>query len=242
MAIVELAGQLRDEQGKGAARRLRSQGLLPGIVYSPGEKSRMVALPVRSFEAMMRRAAEGTVLIDLKLQGKRDETLQVLIKEVQREPATSRLLHVDFMHISMDKLVRVNVPIRLAGIAEGVKSEGGFVDHMLRDVEVECLPGQMPEFIEVDITPLAVGQSIHVGEIAAEGFEVITPADQVIVVIHGKPVGADLPEAEAEAAVAEGEEGQEQEQEQEREKEKEDEASATEKKAKEKGKVKGKGK
>ncbi|MBD3235107.1 MAG: 50S ribosomal protein L25 [Candidatus Eisenbacteria bacterium] len=200
MAIIELSAQLRDGKGRGAAHKLRSQGLLPGIVYGQKEENRMIAVPQRSFEAVMRRAVSGSVIIDLKLEDQ-DEDLKVLIKEVQRDPVTSRLLHVDLMHISMDKPVRLEIPVRLTGVAEGVKNEGGFLDHVLRELEIECLPMQIPEVIEIDVSPLHIGDSVHAGDILRDGVEVVTPAERAIVTVHGKSA-AELRTEEAEAAAA----------------------------------------
>lgn len=207
MAIIELSGQLRDTKGRGAAHKLRAEGLLPGIVYGAAEESRMIVLPQRSFEAVMRRAAEGSVIIDLKLQD-HDKDLKVLIKEVQRDPVTSRLLHVDLMHISMDKPIRLDVPVRLVGVADGVKNEGGFLEHMLRELEIECLPVNVPDVIEIDVTSLGVGDSVHVAEITRPGVEIVTPGERVIVALHGQ-AAAELPTGEAEGAVAEGAEAAE---------------------------------
>ena len=179
---------------------MRAEGLLPGIVYGESEENRMITLARRSFEAVMRRATEGSVIIDLKLE-EQDEDLKVLIKEVQRDPVTSRLLHVDLMHISMDKPVRLEIPVRLIGVSEGVRTEGGFLDHVLRELEIECLPLKIPEVIEVDISPLGIGDSVHAGEISHEGVEIVTPADRVVVAVHGKSA-AELRTEEAEAAAA----------------------------------------
>ncbi|MCK4412926.1 MAG: 50S ribosomal protein L25 [Candidatus Eisenbacteria sp.] len=202
MALVQLAGRTREEKGKGAAHRLRDGGYLPGVVYGPGGENVLIAIEARSFDGVLRQAAEGTVLIDLKLDQGPEEGLKVLIKEVQRDPATSRALHVDFLHISMDRPVQIEVAVRLTGIAEGVKNEGGFLDHVLRELEIECLPGEAPDYIEVDVTPLHLGQSLHAAEIQREGLKIITPPDRVVVAVHGRSAAAMEEEAAEEAAAA----------------------------------------
>ncbi len=201
MAFVELMGKQREERGKGPARRLRQAGMLPGIVYGPGGENVPVAVERRGFDRVLRRAGGGTVLIDLKLEDGR-EGIKVIIKEVQRDPATSEPLHVDFMHISMDKPVRVEVPVHLTGAAVGVKSEGGFLDHVLREIEIECLPTKIPDYVEVDVSHLHVGQALHASEIQLEGIEVVTPGDRVIAAVHGKRV-SEVPAAGTEEAAAE---------------------------------------
>jgi len=203
MALVELTGRAREDRGKGAARTLRAQGLLPGVVYGPGGENRLVAIEAHSFDRLMRRAAEGTVIVDLQLEGG-GEGLKVVIKEVQRDPISSRPLHVDFLHIAMDRPVRLVVSVHLTGVPEGVKTEGGFLDHVLRELEVECLPTAVPEFITVDVGQLAIGQALHAGDVQVPGVQIVTPADRVLAAVHGRHA-EELPAAEAAAAPAEGE-------------------------------------
>ncbi|MBM3318659.1 MAG: 50S ribosomal protein L25 [Candidatus Eisenbacteria bacterium] len=186
MSLVELAGRNREDKGKGAAHRLRAEGLLPGVVYGSGE-NRLVAVERHGFEGVLRRAVTGTVLIDLALP---DGSLRVLIKEVQRDPATAKLLHVDFLRISMDRPIRLKVPLRFTGVPEGVRTEGGMLEHLLREMEVECLPGDVPEFIEIDVSALNVGQSIHARDIVRERVQILTPPERAIAVVHGKAVEA----------------------------------------------------
>jgi large subunit ribosomal protein L25 len=206
MALVELAARLREERGKGAAHRTRFGGGLPGVVYGQGGENLTIAVQQSDFDRLLRRAAGGAVVVDLKIDGAREKSLKVLIREVQRDPVTARPIHLDLLRISMDKPVQVVVPIHLVGLAEGVKTQGGFMDHVLRDVEIECLPDRIPEFLEVDVTPLSVGQSFHVRELVAQGLQVVTPPDRVIVSVHGKaaePVVAEEAPVEAEGAPAE---------------------------------------
>jgi large subunit ribosomal protein L25 len=214
MSLVELTGRTREDRGKGAARTLRAQGLLPGVVYGPGGENQKVAIEARIFNRLLRRAEEGTVIVDLKIEGADASGLKVLIKEVQRDPITARPLHVDFLHIAMDRPVRLVVPVRVSGVPEGVKIEGGFLEHMLRDLEVECLPTAVPDVITIDVSPLQVGQALHAADVNIPGVTVITPADRVIATVHGKHAEEEIAateaavpaqgEAAAEAAPAEG--------------------------------------
>jgi large subunit ribosomal protein L25 len=199
MALVELTAQLREERGSGAAHRIRFGGGLPGVVYGQGGDNLTISVQQSDFDRLLRQAAGGTVVVDLQVEGAREKNLKVLIRDVQRDPVTSRPIHLDFLRISMDKPVQVIVPVHLTGLAEGVKTQGGFMDHVLREVEVQCLPDRIPQYLEVDVTPLAVGQSLHVRDLQVEGLQVITSPDRVIVSVHGK---AAEPVAEAEAVVA----------------------------------------
>ncbi len=214
MALVELMGRPRQETGKGAAHVLRAAGFLPGVVYGPGGENILISVEKHSFEHLLRRAAEGAVIVDLRLQGETNAGLQVLVKEVQRDPATAQPLHVDFVHIAMDRPVKVSVPVRLQGTAEGVKTEGGFLDHVLRDIEVECLPSLIPNYIVLDVSELKIGNSLHASDVQVPDCRVVTPGDRVIVAVHGKHAGAEEEElAEApkpeEAEGAEGKAGAE---------------------------------
>ena len=205
MSLVELSGKTRDDRGKGAARTMRAQGQLPGVIYGPGGENQKVAIEARIFNRLLRRAEEGTVIVDLKIEGAAPEGLKVLVKEVQRDPITARPLHVDFLHIAMDRAVRLVVPVRLSGVPEGVKIEGGFLEHALRDLEVECLPTAVPEIITLDVSPLQVGQALHASDVNIPGVQVVTPGDRVIATVHGKHAEEEVTAAAAAAVPAEGE-------------------------------------
>jgi len=202
MALMELAARLREETGTGAAHRVRFAGGVPGVVYGQAGENLAIAVQVSDFDRLVRQSGGGAMVIDLKVEGARETNLKVLIKEVQRDPVTARPIHLDLLRISMDKPVNVIVPVHLTGLAEGVKTHGGFMDHVLREVEVLCLPDRIPEFLSVDVTPLLVGESLHVSDLPIEGLQVVTPADRVIVAIHGK--AAELAEEAAVAPAAEG--------------------------------------
>lgn len=202
MAQVQLTAQARSDTGKGAAHRLRFAGGIPGIVYGPDHEPVMISVETRSFQKMMREMQGGAVLVNLTVDGASDGAMKVLIKEVQRDPVTSQPLHMDLIRVSLDKPVHLVVPIQLTGMPVGVKLEGGFMDHVLREVEVACLPMDIPDVIDIDVTGLNVGDSLHVSDIPTEKFEILTPADRVIAAVHGKSV-ANVAEEAAEAAAAE---------------------------------------
>jgi len=210
MATVQIKAELRNAGTKGTARQLRMAGRIPAIVYGAGEDNIPVALDSASFELMLRRVSSGNQILDLQVQGRQASDYKVLIKDVQRDPVSQKVLHVDLQHVSMTHKVRVHVPIHLTGTPAGVK-EGGILEHLLREVEVECLPAEIPEFIELEVGHLLRGQAIHVRDLPAGGVNIHESADRVVVTVVGKakeeePAPAAAPaeeEAAAEAATAE---------------------------------------
>lgn len=198
MALLELNAALRTETGKGAAHKLRAVEQIPAIVYGPGEENVMVSLETRDFDKMMRKAAGCAVVIDLKVKGGTD--LHCLIKEMQRDPVTSRPLHLDLLHVAMDKPVTTSVPVKLNGVSYGVKTEGGFMDHVMRGILITCLAKDLPDFVELDVTELKVGESLYARDVDTTGVEIAVPSDRVIVAIHGKTVSKAEQAAENEAA------------------------------------------
>ena len=163
---VELVGQLRSETGKGAARRLRSRQMVPAIVYGPKMESVSVAVSSKRMEKLLRDMGEESRLLSLSIEGDGEPRIrQVLIREIQVHPSRRRFFHVDFYEVPMDHPIIVVVPVELVGESVGVK-KGGTVDVVRRTVSVRCLPGEIPEKIEVDIKQLDLGGAIHVGDLA----------------------------------------------------------------------------
>jgi large subunit ribosomal protein L25 len=189
-----LSAEARSGTGKGANRKLRVAGKIPAVVYGKGRPSQSVVLDPHALETLLQKSGAGlNTLIDLSVAGKTDT---VLVKELQRHPVTGRPLHVDFFQLDLTQKITVSVPIHFTGKARGVEF-GGILDHPLRELEVECLPRAIPEHIEVDVSALEVGQSIHVSELRLpEGVEVKTDASLPVASVV-------LPAAEVEAAPTE---------------------------------------
>jgi large subunit ribosomal protein L25 len=191
--------ELRDGKGKGAARKLRAAGRIPGIYYGASEDAQSVALDPRVLDRLISVSAAGiNTLFDVKgggaLDGKR-----VLVKDIQRDPVTGAPLHADLYAVDLDKTIEVSVPYRLTGTAQGVKM-GGIVDHSLREVELSCLPRSIPEEILVEISELDIGDSLHVRDIALpENVELISDPNLAVVSVVA-------PAAAEEEVVPEGEE------------------------------------
>jgi large subunit ribosomal protein L25 len=189
-----LSAEARTATGKGANRKLRVAGKIPAVVYGKGRSPASVALDPRALETLLHQSGAGlNTLIDLSVAGRTDT---VLVKELQRHPVNGRFLHVDFFQVDLSQTITVSVPIHFTGKARGVEF-GGILDHPLREIEVECLPRAIPEFVEVDVSALEIGQAIHVADLRLpEGVEVKTdPALPVASVV--------LPAAEVEAAPVE---------------------------------------
>jgi len=154
-----IKAEKRTELGKNAAGRLRRKGLVPAILYGEGLDSLPLTLRKKDIiEILKSETGENTIFKVAFDSEERD----VMIKEVQINPITDELTHVDLLHISMDKPVRVSVPVELVGEPVGVKAEGGFVDFLLRELEIECLPREIPESIKIDISNLHLHQSFKV--------------------------------------------------------------------------------
>jgi large subunit ribosomal protein L25 len=199
----KIKAEKRDVFGKNVSRRLRREGMIPAILY--GGDASNVPLTLRKEEVFMilkSDTGENTVF-----QVSFDSEIRdVMIKELQKDPVTDEILHADFVHIAMDKVIRVSVPVMIVGEAVGVKAEGGFVDFITREIEVECLPKDIPEHIEIDISDLHLRQSLKAEDIALpEGVKLITSSDTLLVMIE-VPVKEEEIEVEEEVEEVIGEE------------------------------------
>jgi large subunit ribosomal protein L25 len=188
----------RAETGKNENRRLRREGMIPGVLYSVGKKATAVAVNPKEIGAILRSTSGENTLFDLDLGGTRRK---VILKEFQREPLRGHLLHADFYEVALDKVIEVSVHIELTGTPVGVKVQGGIVDFVTRDLEVECLPTDIPEKITVDISHLELGKHFRVSELAL-GDKVKVLAEPDVVIAHVVQPRAEVA-AEAEAAAAE---------------------------------------
>ncbi len=201
---LTIKAEKRDTGGKNAARRIRREGNVPAILYGPDVENVSLALNKRDiFDILKSETGENTIF---QVAIEKDK-LEVMIKDYQQDVTTDELLHVDLFRISMDQEIRVSVPIVLTGDAVGVKAEGGFVESATREVEVECLPKDIPENIEVDISALHLNQSLKIEDLAPmEGVKVISDPQAMIVLIKAPAVEEVVEEVpEEEEIMAEGE-------------------------------------
>ena len=207
-----LNAEPRSERGKNLARRLRRGGRIPGVVYGEAGGSGALAVSVEpeAVSRVLHSDAGANTLIGLTV-GDGDSS-KVLIKDYQVDPVSHRLLHVDFYRVAMDKVITVTVRIELTGEAEGVKVQGGLIDFVQREVAVACLPSEIPEHIEVDVSPLKIGQGVRLRDLlgGASWRPVSDPETLIVHVIAPRLEAEEETEAEVEGegeAEAEAEAG-----------------------------------
>jgi large subunit ribosomal protein L25 len=199
MATVELTGEIRTATGKAAAKRLRRSRRIPGIVY--GGTAGPVPVVVDPHALLDAVEASENVLITLALTGEGARTSLVILKELQVDPVKGGPLHADFLEVSLEKKIRVEIRIELTGEPVGVKSKGGILEHTLRQVTVECLPLNIPERIQADVSGLDVGNALHVRDLpVAEGVRVLDEGARVVASVVAL-AAEEVPVAEAEAPV-----------------------------------------
>jgi len=205
MSLV-IKAEKRENFGKNASRVVRREGRVPAILYGAGLDNVALTLDKKDmFSILKSETGENTLFVVSFDSEKKD----AMIKELQINPVSDELLHVDLIQIVMDKMIRVAVPVVLIGEAVGVKTEGGFVDFSSREIEVECLPKDIPESIEVDIEELHLHQSVKVEDISApEGTVIMSDSEMVLVLIQApaKEEEPEVEEEEEEEVMAEGEE------------------------------------
>ncbi len=182
---IEVVAGTRADEGKGASRRLRREGLVPGIVYGAHRDPEMISVVHNDLLRKLENETFYSTLLDLKLGG---ETTKVVLKDLQRHPAKPFILHVDFQRVSMQEKLRLTVPLHFENeqTSLGVK-KGGVVSHNLTEIEISCLPNDLPEFIPVDMTNMEIGDAVHVSELVLpEGVELThaVEADTPVVAIQ----------------------------------------------------------
>ena len=181
MATAQLTATPRTGTGKGAARKMRAAGQIPGIIYGHAREPQALAINTRDFEKLLEHISAESTVIELAVGGK---TSRTLIREIQRHPFKREYLHVDFQELVAGEMVSVRIPIVLVGIPEGVRLEGGVMDQTLRDLEIEVDPVNMPNHIDVNVENMKIGESVHVSDLTLPaGVTAITEGDTTIVVV-----------------------------------------------------------
>jgi len=197
--VVEVAE--RAELGKNANRRLRKGGGVPGVVYGLDRPPFNVGVGARKIEEVLGLESGRNTIFTLALAGQ-DRSRAVMIKALQRDPVTERLVHVDFVRVDLAKVVRVRVPIRIMGVAEGVKSDGGILEFVLRQVEVSCLPSDIPEHLDLDVTALRLNQHLSVKDLPVRERVTVVDDPEAIVCVVAVPKEEAAPVVEEVAAAA----------------------------------------
>jgi large subunit ribosomal protein L25 len=193
-AILEATS--RDTSGKNEARRTRREGKVPGVLYGgDGGRATSIAVDPRALLKILHSESGQNTLISLKLAGTGDS--RVLVKDFQLDPITHQLLHADFYRVAMDKVLQVTIPVTVRGEPKGVKQQGGVLEFIRREIEIECLPGDIPEHIEIDVSELMLHQGIRVREVAIDPkWKPLTEGDAMLLHVI-------MPKAEEAAATAE---------------------------------------
>lgn len=200
MAQKEIRVEKRDEFGSGASRRMRAAGRVPGVVYSGGTNALSISVDEHEF-TIVGKGSRRTQLFRLVSDMPELKDTVAFVREVQTEPLKDRLLHVDFLAVAAGRAVHITVPIDILGEPAVIKQGEGILQRSADGIEVECIPSNIPESIEVDVSGLDIGDAIHAGDLELpEGVELLSPKDQTIVGITAARLVLEVPEAEAAAA------------------------------------------
>ena len=195
-----LAAQVRKTKGKGAARRLRRNNQIPAIFYGPKTEPIMLAVDYPELKRIIMKSASDTMILNLEVQSDQGtETRKVMLKELMTDPVKDAFLHADFYEISMDKEITVDIPIRLTGTPEGV-TMGGILQHVRRELTISCLPDNLIDSIEVDVSALKIGEALHIDDIVLpEGVISVDEGHLAIAAVNAPSI----------TAAVKGEEGEE---------------------------------
>ena len=199
---VKLKAEPRSTVGRSAVRKLRARGFIPAVIYGGDDKPQPLQVSARDINAMMSQASGENVLVELEI-GDNSQSRTALVQEIQHSPVGGQIRHVDFHAVSMDQMIQAEVPLEPVGTSVGVKTFGGLLEQSLRSLAIECLPGDLPDRITVDVSQLNIGDSIHVREIQLP--QGVTPKVQLDLTAFSvlAPVVEEVPvAAEAEAAAA----------------------------------------
>ena len=197
MAVISLSGERRTDLGKGGARKARAAGQIPGVVYGHHEDPIPVTVNAREFQLALRHHEGSNAIVNLAVGG---GEYTALIREVQYDPLSRDIIHLDFQQISLTETIELNVAVHLTGTAVGVKDGGGVLELITREVEVRCLPTAIPAALEVDVSHLGIGQSVHVRDLQAGGVTVLTDPDVTLATVVAPTVHEEKPAEEAAAA------------------------------------------
>lgn len=178
-AMTKLSARVRSEFGKGPVGRMRRAGRIPGVVYRAGREPVSLDIDAEELGRMMKHAASEHILLELTVAGE-EGPRSVLIEEIQRDILTDGILHIDFHEVSLTEKLRARIPVEPRGAAAGAK-EGGTLEQVLHEIEVECLPHDLPGALDVDVSPLRVGDTLHVRDLKAPDGVVFTANPELVV-------------------------------------------------------------
>jgi len=192
----KVIAETRRETGSNAARRLRAAGWLPAVLYGGGQEAQALRLNQHDFALLLQHHAGENLMVELEVDG--GPSRKVLLRDVQHDPVTGGVLHADLVAVSMTETMRVQIPVVLVGEPVGVKEAEGVLEHLLRELEVECLPGDLVESVEVDVSGLNINESIQVGQLETDAkLTVLSPPDVVVATVVPPRVEEEAAPAEA---------------------------------------------
>jgi large subunit ribosomal protein L25 len=206
-----LTAEIREGVGKEKAKKLRAKGLIPAIFYGPKSQTISLAIDSKELSKALQTEAGENVLIDLDIRkGNQSDRKVVMLKDIQIDPLQRITLHTDFYEVTMDEMVTVEVPVHLVGKPEGTKV-GGILEQVRRVIQIQCFPGDIPKSIDIDVSPLKIGDSIHIQDIKVEKAKILSDTNFTIAtvvppVVEEKVVEAVVPEVAEGAEVKEKEE------------------------------------
>jgi len=201
--FVSLTASPRVVRGKGAARQVRFQKKVPAVIYGHGRTSQALEVDAQALEKALTGIEPASTIIELTLDGKKARTL---IREIQRHPVRPDIIHVDFYEIRADEKVTLRVPVHLVGTPDGVRNAGGVLDQVTREVEIEVMPEHIPNRVELDVTTLIIGRSLHVRDLQVPNATILTQGDLTIAtVVPPRAEEVVAPAAETGVEVAEPE-------------------------------------
>ena len=207
MDFVELKANIRKTSGSSVARKLRAAGKVPAVLYGQSIDPTLLSLDVHDFELSLKKSKMGFSLYNLSVLNGDSITRSVMIKELQTDPVTRSLLHVDFYEISMDRKIKVNIPVVPTGKSKGVEL-GGILQVIRRELEVFCFPNEIPKCIEIDITDLDIGNSVHVEDISLDGnIEIPAEVNFTVITVIGAKADEEIEEEAEEGEEEEAEKG-----------------------------------
>jgi large subunit ribosomal protein L25 len=193
MAVIPLNGARRDKLGKGGARKARAAGHIPAVLYGHGEEPVPVSVQAREFDLALRGHKGGNPIVNLAVSG---GEFTALIRDVQYDPVSQRILHLDFQHISLTETIEVKVAVHLNGLPIGVKDGGGILETILRELDVRCLPTAIPAAIQVDVSHLNIGDSVHVRDVSVADITILNDVDETIATVVPPTVMEEKPAEE----------------------------------------------
>src|SRR5712691_6563722 len=199
---VSLSASPRQATGKGAARQARFHGKVPAVIYGHGRDTQPLELEAKALEKALQGVEPASTIIELAVDGK---TVKTLIREIQRHPIRPDIIHVDFYEIHATEKVKLKVPVHLVGNPDGVRNAGGVLDQVTREVEIEVLPENIPDRVELDVNALKIGDSLHVRDLSIANAKILTDADLTIATVvppRAEEVAAPSPEAGTEGGAA----------------------------------------